>query len=361
MESLALTMFNDLFRGKRVLITGHTGFKGSWLSLWLTKLGARVTGLSLAPETTPSHWDLLALPDVTDLRIDLRNAKAVATAVVNAQPEIVFHLAAQPLVRRSYRQPVETFDTNVMGLVHLLEAIRTTDSVRVFVNATTDKIYAEHDTAQGYAESAPLGGHDPYSTSKACAELVTESYRKSFLGQQVRMATARAGNVIGGGDWSEDRLVPDIVRACVSGNTLLIRNPQAIRPWQHVLEPLSGYLRLAETAWEEGLDSNAWNFGPRPDADLPVTRIVEAARLQWPRFDVAHDTDHHPHEAAVLRLDSRLAETKLGWRPVWTPETAIARTIQWYRAFHDDGTLGTARDLDAYTIEAKSQGAPWAE
>jgi CDP-glucose 4,6-dehydratase len=361
-EGLALKdLFSGTYAGRNVLVTGHTGFKGSWLSLWLTALGARVTGLALAPETDPSHWELLALDTVCDLRVDLRDGPAVNEAVRKTAPEIVFHLAAQPLVRRSYREPLVTFDTNVLGFVHLLEAVRITPSVRAVVNATTDKVYLEAPHPErGYPENHPLGGHDPYSTSKACAELVSECYRKSFFASSdLRLATARAGNVIGGGDWSEDRLVPDLVRAAASGNALRLRNPESIRPWQHVLEPLSGYLRLGERLLA-GVDAEgAWNFGPDPEASLPVRVLVERMQTGWPDLRVEGDYGSHPHEAVLLRLDSSKARSTLTWYPVWNAEEAIRRTQQWYLA-HYGGSLLSHSDLDAYVADARVSGLKWA-
>jgi CDP-glucose 4,6-dehydratase len=353
-------MFSGTYAGRRVLVTGHTGFKGSWLCLWLTLLGAEVRGFALAPDTEPSHWDLLRLTEVDDVRGDIRDARAIGVAISEWKPEIVFHLAAQPLVRRSYREPVATFDTNVMGLVHVLEALRETSSVRAFVNATTDKVYADAQRARGYVETDPLGGHDPYSASKACAELVTESYRKSYLGPGVQMATARAGNVIGGGDWAEDRLVPDIVRAIVTKQRLDVRNPTAVRPWQHVLEPLSGYLRLGQTLLEGEATSHAWNFGPSADANLPVRGLIEGISRHWPDLEVGLSPGPHPHEAVTLRLDCRHAAEHLDWMPVWDAAETIRRTIDWYRAFLATGTVVSADDLCAYAQAAKSRGLTWA-
>lgn len=354
-------MFDGIYSGRRVLVTGHTGFKGSWLVLWLRRMGAQVTGLALDPDTAPAHWDLLALDDVVDHRVDLRDASRLPDLVGAIEPEIVFHLAAQPLVRRSYREPTATFATNVMGLVNLFEAIRATRSVRVLVNATTDKVYAEHIAPAGYRESDPLGGHDPYSTSKACAELVTESYRKSFFEEGPRVATGRAGNVIGGGDWSEDRLVPDIVRACLSGTSLHLRYPAATRPWQHVLEPLSGYLCLAQRLWkDDSLDTYAFNFGPGRDADLSVEALVAQVHSNWPDFRVEGAPGPHPREAALLRLDSTLSHEVLGWSPVWNAETAIERTVAWYRAWYEGGLLRSDDDLDTFVSEAQSKSYAWA-
>ncbi|MBS0193782.1 MAG: CDP-glucose 4,6-dehydratase [Proteobacteria bacterium] len=362
MEVLDLNhLFGGAYVGRNVLVTGHTGFKGSWLCLWLQALGANVCGLALAPETTPSHWDLLGLQGVRDLRVDLRDGVAVRQAVEAVRPDIVFHLAAQPLVRRSYRQPIETFDTNVLGLVHLLEAVRGSASVRALVNATTDKVYREHDTANGYREDDPLGGHDPYSTSKACAELVSACYRKSYFGASgPRSATARAGNVIGGGDWSEDRLVPDLVRAATSGNALRIRNPDAVRPWQHVLEPLSGYLLLGRELLAGHAAEGAWNFGPAADATLPVHALVAQMQSLWPGLRVEHQPDPLLREADILRLDCSKAAERLDWRPVWPASETIRRTLRWYRTFHEHGRLPSIDDLQDYVRDAHAGGLEWA-
>ena len=358
-----MTAFGGLYAGRRVLVTGHTGFKGSWLVLWLRSLGAQVVGLALDPDTQPSHWAALQLVDVADHRVDLRDAHAVHAVLQQHQPEIIFHLAAQPLVRRSYREPMATFATNVMGLIHLLEAIRTCHSVRVLVNATTDKVYAEHTHTEGYRESDALGGHDPYSSSKACAELVSNCWRKSFFsatGSGVRLATARAGNVIGGGDWAQDRLVPDLVRAANLGQALVVRNPGAIRPWQHVLEPLSGYLRLAQLLWHDATLAQAWNFGPGTAGEVSVQDLTDRLALHWPPLRIEHDASAQPHEAAVLRLNASAAQAQLAWRPVWSLDETLERTAYWYLNYYKRGQLGGMDDLAAYTAAAQQLGLEWA-
>lgn len=367
MEALGLKrLFGGAYAGRRVLITGHTGFKGSWLALWLQALGAEVGGLALAPDTDPAHLDLLGLQLAHDARVDLRDANGVHAAVAALQPDIVFHLAAQPLVRRGYREPAATFNTNVDGLVHLLEAVRGCASVRVVVNATTDKVYETHDTPTGYREVDPLGGHDPYSTSKACAELVSTCYRRSYFdhddgrGHVVQLATARAGNVIGGGDWGEDRLVPDLVRAAASGQSLRLRNPQATRPWQHVLEPLSGYLRIGQALLAGDAAGDAWNFGPAADATLAVRDVVARLQQAWPQLLVEHDPGPHPHEAATLTLDCSKAARNLGWHPVWNADTTLQRTAQWYQAFAENRSVRSRDDLAAYVADARSAGLEWA-
>ncbi|MGH8122365.1 MAG: CDP-glucose 4,6-dehydratase [Rudaea sp.] len=362
MEGLDLnSLFGGAYAGRNVLVTGHTGFKGSWLCLWLTALGARVSGLALAPDTTPSHWSLLGLNNVRDLRVDLRDNAAVRQALAQVQPEVVFHLAAQPLVRRSYREPLETFDTNVLGLVHLLEAVRETRSVQALINATTDKVYLEQPTDAGYREDHPLGGHDPYSTSKACAELVTECYRKSFFAESAtHVATARAGNVIGGGDWAEDRLVPDLVRSASTGTPVRIRNPDAVRPWQHVLEPLSGYLRLGQKLLAGDEVEGPWNFGPASDATLPVHALVSSMQTLWPGLRSEFDPGPHPHEAQSLRLDCSRAMQKLAWRAVWDAEDTIRHTLHWYHTYYENGTLRSKEDLSDYVHAARAAGREWA-
>jgi CDP-glucose 4,6-dehydratase len=285
--------------------------------------------------------------------------------VHDTRPELIFHLAAQPLVRRSYRDPAGTFASNVAGLVNLLDAVRDCASVRAIVVATTDKVYAERNDGHAYRESDPLGGHDPYSSSKACAELVADCYRKSFFGAVaggagVRVATARAGNVVGGGDWAEDRLVPDLVRACASGQPLRIRNPAATRPWQHVLDPLSGYLLLGQSLLAGADAAQAWNFGPDPDGEIPVAELAERLATSWPALGIERDERPGPHEAHQLRLDCTKARQKLAWQPVWSIGTALARTGHWYRAFHETGRVDSMSDLAAYVDDARRNGLRWA-
>lgn len=364
-EDMAINeLFGGAYAGSRVLVTGHTGFKGSWLCLWLHKMGAEVIGMSLPPSTVPAHWPLLALDQVRELEVDLRDGESVRRAVDSAKPTIVFHLAAQALVRRGYKEPAETFSTNVIGLVNLLEALRDCASVKVLVNATTDKVYLEHVAASGYREGDALGGHDPYSTSKACAELISDCYRKSYFSGAdrpgLRVATARAGNVIGGGDWAEDRLVPDLVRAVVAGTPLLLRNPTAIRPWQHVLDPLSGYLRLGQGLLGGEPVDGPWNFGPGENASVPVSALVDSIALRWPGLRCEPGRGPHPYEATTLRLDCSKSERELGWRPVWDAAESIAHTVAWYRAFHESGEILSNDDLDAYIRDARDADLSWA-
>lgn len=361
MESLALNTFGGFYAGKRVLLTGHTGFKGSWLALWLHAMGAQVSGLALDPNTEPSHWRLLHLEGISDHRVDLRNIDAVRKVLHTNQPDVVFHLAAQPLVRRSYRDPLDTFASNVTGLLNLLEAVRDCSSVQVLINATTDKVYAEHGTRAGYRETDPLGGHDPYSTSKACAELISDCYRKCYFHESgARLATARAGNVIGGGDWAEDRLIPDLARAGNKGAALQIRNPKAVRPWQHVLEPLSGYLLLAQRLWKDASLAGAWNFGPSAEGEIQVEALVTRLAAQWPALRIEHDDSKHPHEATVLRLNCEKAKQKLGWQPAWDIDKTLAKTAAWYRAFQQSGHIASKGDLALYCEDARRLGQAWA-
>jgi CDP-glucose 4,6-dehydratase len=335
-EGLAV---NGFWKGKSVLLTGHTGFKGGWLTLWLHRLGANVTGLSLRPESTPNLFSAAKVSEVCDSHIgDIRDHRIVDQVVKGCQPEVIFHLAAQPLVRRSYRLPQETFDVNVMGSVNLLEAVRQCDSVRVVVMVTTDKVYRNHEWHWPYREDDILGGHDPYSASKAAAEILISSYRDAFLRDRgSAVATARAGNVIGGGDWSEDRLIPDAIRCWGSGSTLEIRRPDAIRPWQHVLEPLAGYLRLAEALHHRPELAGAYNFGPTQDGNATVRQVIEVAKAAYGVGEVKYCQEvTGPHEAGNLRLDISKSYRVLGFQPKWDLQQAIIQTVDWYLKF-DEG------------------------
>ena len=325
------------WRGRRVFVTGHTGFKGSWLVQMLSRLSAHCIGFALAPPTEPNLFTLAGVADsLTDLRGDIRDFDALKQAICDAEPEIVIHMAAQPLVRRSYTDPLSTYAVNVLGVANLLEAVRETPTVRAVINVTTDKCYDNREWAWGYRESDRLGGHDPYSSSKACAELVTSAYRASFFGDsRATIATARAGNVVGGGDFAADRILPDAFRAFSAGRQLNVRYPAAVRPWQHVLEPLSGYLMLAQQAFLHGKRfGEGWNFGPGPDSERDVESLLERFTAVWgPGASWNRDRSTHPHEAGLLRLDATNAREKLGWRPLLDFDCTIDWTAQWYRAF----------------------------
>lgn len=327
----------DFWRGKRVFLTGHTGFKGGWLSLWLQSLDAEVCGLALAPPSEPSLFHIAKVGEAMSSVIDdIRSLETVHGSMASFRPDIIIHMAAQPLVRLSYSEPVETYATNVMGTVHVLEAARRVDSVRCIVNVTTDKCYDNREWAWGYREDEPMGGHDPYSNSKGCSELVTSAYRRSFFQKAgVMLASARAGNVIGGGDWAADRLVPDILRAFERREPVLIRNPNSTRPWQHVLEPLAGYLNLAEHLWNEGQAfAEGWNFGPQDDDARSVQWIVDRMAQAWGQgAGWRIDAGEHPHEAHYLKLDISKARHRLDWRPRWSLETALANITKWHQAW----------------------------
>ena len=343
----------NFWQDKKVFLTGHTGFKGSWLALWLHSLGAEVTGYALEPPTEPSLFEQARIGELVNSVLgDIRDAQQLQDAMQAAQPEIVFHLAAQSLVRESYQNPVETYSTNVMGTVNLLEAVRHCSTVKAVVNVTTDKCYENREWHWGYRENEPMGGHDPYSNSKGCSELVTSAYRQSFLAESgVAVASARAGNVIGGGDWAVDRLIPDFLRAINAGETLVIRSPHAIRPWQHVLEPLSGYLTLAERLYRDGEEfATAWNFGPADEDARTVSWILDT--LKEIRSDVSWKCDDspQPHEAHYLKLDSSKARTLLVWSPRWSLEIALEKILDWHEVWHrkDDVRAVTLRQIEEY-------------
>lgn len=347
----------EFWVGRKVLVTGHTGFKGSWLSLWLHRLGAEVTGMALPPGSTPSLFDLARIHEIVDsYLLDIRDPMMVQETISRARPEVVFHLAAQPLVRYSYRHPVETFSTNVMGTAHLLESVRSVNSVRAMVMVTTDKVYHNNEWAWPYREGDVLGGHDPYSASKAASEIVIEGYRQSFLREQgVAVASARAGNVIGGGDWSEDRLLPDAVRAWKDGRTLDIRRPDSVRPWQHVLEPLAGYLRLAEVIFENPGMAGAFNFGPEVQHAATVRKVIELACQTYGNDARVKFAEQHegPHEAGMLMLDVSKARQNLEVFPRWTLEDAIKRTMTWYlnQSLKQDARVLCENDISAFEVK----------
>ena len=335
MEDVALS--DACWRGRRVFLTGHTGFKGGWLALWLKQLGAQVYGYALDPSTIPNLFAVAGIAGdmAGETRADVRDERALREALSAAAPEIVLHLAAQPLVRQSYADPVATYAVNVLGTVHLLEAARHCPSVRAIVNVTTDKCYENREWIWGYREFEPLGGVDPYSSSKACAELVSAAYRESFFRQSaIGLATARAGNVIGGGDWSPDRLLPDFFRAAQAGAALVVRHPDATRPWQHVLEPLRGYLMLAQQLYQHGAQfAGAWNFGPRLEDARPVRDLLDTVTRLVPGTAWQRAAGAHPHEAHTLKLDSSKARAELAWSPCWNLTQALEHTVRWHEAW----------------------------
>lgn len=349
-------MNRAFWRGKRIFLTGHTGFKGSWLALWLADMGAEVYGYALKPLTEPNFFTVAKLQDrLTRSTIaDIRDASMLLHALQAAQPDIVLHLAAQPLVRYSYAAPVETYAINVMGTVNLLEAVRQTPSVKAVVNVTTDKCYENREWARPYRENDAMGGYDPYSSSKACSEIVTAAYRRSFLESAgVCLASARAGNVIGGGDWASDRLVPDFLRALDAGETLFIRSPLATRPWQHLLDPLSGYLSLAEKLCNEASGfAEAWNFGPEEADSRPVQWIVDYLCSHIPGATWQYDPKPQPHEANILKLDSSKAKARLGWRPRWGLQTALNMTLAWHQAWKQSADMAVFSAQQIHEYEA---------
>lgn len=360
--------FEGIYRGRRVLVTGHTGFKGSWLALWLRRLGAEVFGYSLAPPTSPNHWDLLGLSTKSQVG-DVCDFGSLLHFVKKSEPDIVFHLAAQPLVRLSYEVPVQTFGTNLMGTVNLLEACRATKSVRAIVAITTDKVYENREWAWGYREDERLGGRDPYAASKASADIAASSYAQSFWPPErfgethsTLLAIARAGNVVGGGDWAVDRLVPDLMRGAAEGREAVIRNPRSTRPWEHVLEPLSGYLSLGQKLWAgQTAFARAWNFGPAGEGILSVQDVVHELAKAWRgvRYRVERPAKA-PHEAGQLTLDSTLARTLLGWRSIWDGPACFHRTAAWYEAFYERSDLLSSQQLDDYVRDAQRLGLKWA-
>jgi len=361
-------MFGNVYKDKKVLITGNTGFKGSWLALWLLNLGARIVGYSLDLPTDPNHHEILNLNFET-IYGDVRDLEKLRMSIESFQPDIVFHMAAQSLVWKSYESPVETFETNVIGTVNVFEACRRIESVKAIVNVTSDKCYENREWVWGYRENDPMGGHDPYSASKGCAELVTASYRKSFFpleeyqkSHQTLVASARAGNVIGGGDWGNNRLVPDIMRATSQNERVQIRNPQATRPWQHVLEPLSGYLLLGQQLLEgkRGF-SEAWNFGPSYEGHRNVLAVVRELQKHWSNIDYKIKADEKKlHEANLLKLDCSKAYAKLKWKSVWDSSTTLTKTAQWFRAYFESSGVLSGEQLTEYITDAKHKQISWA-
>ncbi len=368
-RTFAPSLFGGIYANKRILVTGHTGFKGSWLCMWLKAMGADVLGYSLPPNTDPNHFTLmeknLEMQSVLGDICDLENLKHT---FAEFQPKIVFHLAAQPLVRLSYAQPIETLRTNILGTAHVFEACRSVDSVRAIINITSDKCYQNNEWVWGYRENDPMGGYDPYSASKGCAELVTSAYRNSFFNpiaygskHQILLASVRAGNVIGGGDWAKDRIVTDMMAAAGQGEKFNIRNPHATRPWQHVLEPLSGYLLLGQKLLEGKKEyAEAWNFGPNDGGSIPVVQMVRKMQKTWNKIDYqVEQNKNNPHEAGLLKLDCSKARMKLNWNNIWSSDTTFAKTAEWYRKFYEEGAVITKSQLESYVqdMEAESIGA----
>ncbi len=355
-------MFNNIYKGKRVFLTGHTGFKGSWLALWLTKLGAEVCGYSLAPNTTPSMFNELDIENKITKSViaDILDFEKLQETMTEFKPEIVFHLAAQPLVRLSYSEPIMTYQTNVMGTLNVLEVARQCSSVKAFVNITTDKCYENKEINRGYREDEPMGGHDMYSSSKGCVEIMSSSFRRSFLEKDgtYAMATARAGNVIGGGDWALDRLIPDCVRYINAGEKIEIRNPIAVRPWQHVLEPLSGYLLLGQLLFECGKKyADGFNFGPNEDSVLKVAEVAQKVVENYEKGEVVVYKRDDLHEAGLLMLNIEKAEKVLGWIPTYTANQAISKTVEWYKHFYNKDT--NMYEFTINQIEEYEKGIKW--
>lgn len=360
LESLGVNSFRESFEGRRVFVTGHTGFKGSWLCQWLLMLGAEVRGYALAPDKPLNHFTLLDLPMDSELG-DIRDVRQLARSIGSFQPEFIFHLAAQPLVKRSYNNPAETYSTNVMGLVNVLDTALTTESVQGVLNVTSDKCYENRRIAEGYRETDPMGGHDPYSASKGCAELITASYRRSFFEPAGKLlASARAGNVVGGGDWSDDRLVPDVIRAIERREPVRIRRPGATRPWQHVLEPLRGYLSLAARMMAGDRNvCEGWNFGTTQLQGCSVAEVLACMHRCWPVFDIEFaPEDATFHEADLLQLNSEKAFQCLQWQPLLTTQAAFEMTMGWYRDFYTNSAIATQRQIRSYDELARMEPMP---
>ena len=348
----------EFWQGKRVFLTGHTGFKGSWLSLWLASLGAEVKGYALNPPTQPSLFDEAKVGKVIDSQIgDIRDQDTLYESMLEFNPDILIHMAAQPLVRYSYDAPIETYEVNVIGTAKVLEVARSCSDLKAIVNITTDKCYENDERSQGYKEDDPMGGHDPYSSSKGCAELVASAYRRSFLQEQgIGLASVRAGNVIGGGDWADDRLIPDILRSFEKSESVVIRNPKATRPWQHVLEPLSGYLILAEKLYKNQKEyAEGWNFGPNEQDVKPVEWILDKMRDKWPGANWKLDKNSNPYEADFLKLDISKAKSKLGWEPVWKLSHTLGKIVEWHKAWinKEDMRLICLKEIQEYTKDMK--------
>lgn len=359
-------LFGGNYYGKRVFITGHTGFKGSWLALWLTKMGAIIKGYSLLPQTSPNHWELLNL-DIESVYGDIRDSRKLEDEITSFQPDIVFHLAAQALVRYSYEYPVETYEINVIGTLKLFEACRKVESIRAIINVTSDKSYENKEWVYGYRENDAMGGYDPYSSSKGCAEILTSSYRNSYwnldkykIEHKVLLASCRAGNVIGGGDWAQNRLIPDIIRAATKGEEVMIRNPYATRPWQHVLDPLSGYLHVGQKLIEQRKAfAKAWNFGPSDEGSLSVNDVLERMQKFWAEIKPQYDKSDHMHEASFLKLDCSQAHIELQWNATWRSEQVFKKTANWYKGFYNSKAIQSSFQIDEFVNDAEKQQLIW--
>ena len=359
--------FSNIYTVKRVLLTGHTGFKGSWLAFWLSQMGADVLGYALEPNTNPNHFSMLDLP-IESVIGDIRDIEHLTRVFDRFQPEIVFHLAAQPLVRLSYSEPVETFQTNVIGTVNIFEACRRTSSIKAVINITSDKCYENREWVWGYRENDPMGGYDPYSASKGCSELLTSAYRNSFFNldeygrkHNTLVASVRAGNVIGGGDWAKDRIITDLMEAVSQGKKLYIRNSLATRPWQHVLEPLSGYLLLGQKLLEGKKEfAEAWNFGPNDDGAISVVQMVQKMQKIWDKIDYEVDQDkNNPHEAGLLKLDCSKARIKLNWKNIWNSDITFAKIAKWYQRYYENQQVITENQLKEYVVDAGKVEMAW--
>ena len=361
------SLFSGIYKDKTVLVTGHTGFKGSWLCFWLKQMGAKVVGYSLEAPTNPNHFELLNL-DITSIKGNIKDLEHLNTVFQTYKPDIVFHLAAQALVKYSYENPIETYETNVMGTLKVFEASRI-NNVKAIVNITSDKAYENREWIWGYRENDPMGGYDPYSSSKGCADILTNSYRNSFFNikdykktHNTLIATCRAGNVIGGGDWAKDRLITDIMISVSIGKKVSIRNPKATRPWQHVLEPLSGYLQIGQKLLEEKMEfAEAWNFGPSDEGSIAVEEVVQNVKKHWDKIDYEINRDPNQlHEANLLKLDCSKAHILLKWKDVWDSETTFEKTVKWYKDYYEnDKKVLTKNDLESYIFDATNKGIIW--
>ena len=366
MENLVVqNLFNSIYKNKTVLVTGHTGFKGSWLCFWLKQMGAKVVGYSLEAPTNPNHIELLDL-DIISIIGDIRDLDKLNQTFSEYKPDIVFHLAAQALVKYSYENPIETYETNVIGTLKVFEASRI-NNVKAIVNITSDKAYENKEWIWGYRENDPMGGYDPYSSSKGCADILTNSYRNSFFNPKnykkthnTLLASCRAGNVIGGGDWAKDRLMTDIMLSISQNKKVEIRNPNATRPWQHVLEPLSGYLQIGQKLLEEKMEfAEAWNFGPDDEGNINVENVLKSVKKYWNKLDYEIKPNSEFHEANLLKLDCTKANTILKWNSVWNNSTTIEKTVNWYKNFYENNKVLTSENLMNYILDAKEKGVSW--